>query len=117
MIPGDAVALARALQNLLENATRYAPEGDIEIVVTKSGDRAVVEVADRGPGIPVEERERVFLPRVRLQRNAGAPGSGLGLAIVDRIIKEHGGELEVDSMPGKGTKFIMTIKAVEHAKV
>ena len=107
-VHGDAVSLSRLLHNLLENATRYAPEGDIRITVGTVAGSAVIEVADRGPGIPAEERARVLEPRARLQRDAALPGSGLGLTVVKGAVETHGGSLEL--LPREGGGLIARIE-------
>ncbi|MBK1679193.1 ATP-binding protein [Rhodocyclus tenuis] len=96
-------ALARAIDNLLDNARKYAENG-IELVtrVDANGDR-LIEVLDRGPGIPAEETERLKRPFTRLQNaRSDAGGAGLGLAIVERIARLHGGSLELLPRPGGG---------------
>jgi signal transduction histidine kinase len=90
------------LANLVDNALRYTPAGGrVQVRVARDGDRARVEVADTGPGIPAEERERVF-DRFYRGRNAPAGGSGLGLAIVRQVATLHGGEIELDEGPSGG---------------
>lgn len=96
------LAVRRAIANLVDNALRYSSAG-VEIGVFEEAGRAVVEVRDRGPGIPANETERMKRPFTRLeQARSGASGSGLGLAIVDRIARMHGGTLELLARPGGG---------------
>ena len=92
-VDGDRVLLRRLIRNLLENARRYAGDGDIEISVASNAGRAVLDVRDHGPGVPEAERERIFEPFYRLAatRESGR-GSGLGLALVREIARRHGGE-------------------------
>jgi two-component system, NtrC family, sensor histidine kinase HydH len=114
LMPCDFSRIKQALLNLLINAMDASTEGDTISVFTEAfGSGVQIIIQDTGKGMSAEETENIFKPFYSTKTR----GSGLGLAIVDRIIKEHGGELEVDSMPGKGTRFIMTIKALEHAKV
>jgi len=101
-VRGDAVSLARVLQNLLDNAVKYAPSGDIDITIDVEGERAVIEVTDRGPGIPLGDRDRVLEPRARLGRDSEIPGSGLGLAVVNSVVEGLGGELAICDRPGGG---------------
>ncbi|NDP60971.1 MAG: sensor histidine kinase, partial [Oxalobacteraceae bacterium] len=91
------------LRNLLENALRYTPPGGvIRLACGVSDGAAYLSVADSGPGIPVEMRERVFDRFVRLA-DAGKPGSGLGLSIVKRIAEAHGAHLLLtDGLQGTG---------------
>jgi two-component system osmolarity sensor histidine kinase EnvZ len=96
------LAIGRAVTNLVDNALRYAP-GPVEINARDEGARAVIEVLDRGPGVPAGEAERLKRPFTRLDEARGGPGgAGLGLAIVDRIARAHGGKLELSARPGGG---------------
>jgi signal transduction histidine kinase len=107
LMPCDFSRIKQALLNLLINAMDTSAAGDTISVNTKtSGPDVKIIVQDTGRGMSSEEVGKIFKPFYTTKTR----GSGLGLAIVDRIIKEHGGEIEVDSMPGKGTKFIMTMK-------
>ncbi|MDQ8023197.1 MAG: ATP-binding protein [Moraxellaceae bacterium] len=98
------LALRRAIANLIDNALRYAgSELPIELTVHAQGGRVSVEVADRGPGIPPEETERLKRPFTRLETaRTDAKGSGLGLAIVDRVARLHGGQLLLLPREGGG---------------
>lgn len=95
-IIGDAAALERALMNLVQNAIDH---GGKHVVVRVNG--SVLEVEDDGPGIPPEERERVFEPFHRLRPRA--TGSGLGLNLVQQVVAQHGGRVEIVDAPGGGT--------------
>ena len=89
------MAVRRAITNLIDNARRHAG-GTIEVETIAAGGAAVVEVRDRGPGIPAREVERLKQPFTRLDRaRTGSGGSGLGLAIVERIARAHGGRVEL----------------------
>lgn len=83
--------LQRVIRNLIENAQRYGNAGVVEVALSSRNNAALIEVHDRGPGIAQSERERVFLPFVRLEasRNPATGGSGLGLAIVKEICRVH----------------------------
>jgi signal transduction histidine kinase len=106
---GDEKALARALGNLVANATKYSgAETVVQIRVFRDftetlGATAVIEVSDRGPGIPAEDRDRIFEPFERLGRDEGVPGTGLGLAIVRDVVAAHGGVVGVHDHAGGGT--------------
>jgi two-component system OmpR family sensor kinase len=98
---GDAASLSMLLANLLDNALRYTPGGGrIDVAVDDDAGHAVISVADTGPGIPVQDRERVF---DRFHRGAntddgrGPTGSGLGLSIVKRIADAHGATVTLDA--------------------
>jgi two-component system osmolarity sensor histidine kinase EnvZ len=96
------LAVRRLISNLLDNAFRYGEAG-VRLRVVGSGGGAMIEVLDRGPGIPPEEVERLRQPFTRLETaRSGRGGSGLGLAIVDRIARMHGGTLELEPRPGGG---------------
>jgi signal transduction histidine kinase len=117
LILGDPTALKHALQNLLTNAAKYGTKGSnwIGIFASRATDkgRAMVEirVADRGPGIPVEEQKHIFDPFFRGQRAVQdqVHGTGLGLNLVKKIVEAHGGTIRVKSEPMKGAEFIVRI--------
>ena len=108
-VSGDEPALARALTNLVTNATKYSPAEQPVLVTaycaTSSdlGEIAVIEVSDRGPGIPAEQRERLFEPFERLERDMDVPGTGLGLTIVHDVVASHGGRVEIRDRAEGGT--------------
>jgi two-component system sensor histidine kinase KdpD len=99
-IPVDVVQIDQALTNVLENAGKFTPPGkQITVSVARWHGGVQVRIADQGPGIPAEQRERVFEPFVR---GEGSTGSGLGLAIARAIVEAHGGRIRVGSAPGGG---------------
>ncbi|MBX5476790.1 MAG: HAMP domain-containing histidine kinase [Clostridia bacterium] len=104
----DGDRLARALTNLVDNALRYAPAGSrVALEASVRGDEVRFSVADEGPGVPEEERERIW-DRFYRGRQAGSragedAGSGLGLAIVKSIVEAHGGRVGVDAGGGNGS--------------
>jgi two-component system osmolarity sensor histidine kinase EnvZ len=101
-LPLAHLALRRAVSNLVDNALRYAGE-PVEIESRVLNGDTLIEVRDRGPGIPVTETERLKQPFTRLDPSrSGAGGSGLGLAIVERIARAHGGALELLPRDGGG---------------
>jgi len=107
-VVADRDAVKRALANLLDNAFRYSPPGaPVHVVAARENGWAVLAVADRGPGLTEEERERVFerFWRSDSARSRESGGAGLGLAIVRRIAESHGGEVAVSSVPGGGSTF------------
>ncbi len=94
--------LKRAIANLLDNAVKYGG-GEITVQCGRDGERVVLVVADRGAGIPAEQREAVKRPFVRLENaRSNATGSGLGLAIVERAARLHGGKLLLEDRAGVG---------------
>ena len=111
-VTGDRDALLRAVRNLLDNATAVADTVVVEVRRTANG--STVSVSDNGPGIPADQRERVFEPFVRLGgRAAQTPrdGTGLGLAIVRRTIESHGGAVTCDPSPAGGARFTLRLPA------
>jgi signal transduction histidine kinase len=98
---GDRHLLSQALANLLDNALKYAGGGGIEIRTFQHDGQAVLEVADRGPGIPEANREAVLDRFVRLEPSRTTPGNGLGLSLVRAIVRRHGGVVVLeDNWPG-----------------
>jgi signal transduction histidine kinase len=109
-VQGQARALRRCFENLIDNARRYA-KSPIEITVSDHGAAVDVAIEDRGPGIDVADRERVLEPYVRLEpsRARHTGGSGLGLAIVRAIARSHDGEVRLAQRPGGGLSAIVTL--------
>jgi two-component system, OmpR family, sensor kinase len=109
VVAGDGQALARVLGNLVGNAAKYSPaDTPVEVWVLREirpflGDAAVIEVCDRGPGVPVEMREVVFEPFQRLARDESSPGTGLGLAVVRSVVVAHDGRVRILDRDGGGT--------------
>jgi two-component system, OmpR family, sensor histidine kinase KdpD len=110
LIRGDAVQLERALANLLENAVRYSAPEPVLVRVRRMGERIMIRVVDRGPGLAYGEHERVFEPFYRgPATGAGDTGSGLGLAIVKGFVEANGGRVWAESLPGQGTTFVVEL--------
>jgi PAS domain S-box-containing protein len=108
----DPDLLARAVQNLVSNAVKYSPQGTEVIVSTRVvGDSVLVEVADRGFGIPASDLARVFEKFYRVPRvqDADVPGTGLGLSLVKEIMELHGGSVTVQSEVGQGSIFTIAL--------
>ncbi|MCK5932165.1 MAG: HAMP domain-containing protein [Fulvimarina manganoxydans] len=101
-IEGDEELLTQAVANLLENAIRHVPApGRIEVAVSIQNDRIRLDIADDGPGVSENERERIFERLYRLDRSRTTPGSGLGLSLVAAIVELHSGTVEaLDNAPG-----------------
>jgi two-component system phosphate regulon sensor histidine kinase PhoR len=111
-VRGDAGLMRDVLQNLLDNAIQYTPQGGHIRVTADAGDRdAVVTVADTGIGIPLADQERIFerFYRVDVARSREAGGTGLGLSIAKHIVEAHGGRLWVESAVGQGSRFSFSI--------
>nr|MDT0663607.1 HAMP domain-containing sensor histidine kinase [Micromonospora sp. DSM 115978] len=114
VVVGDGGALRQLVANLLANARVHTPAATpVAIRLSRIGSQAVVEVADRGQGIPEEVASRVFdrFYRASGGRERGAGGSGLGLAIVAACAEAHDGRAQVFSTPGEGTTFRVTLPA------
>lgn len=108
----DKLRLAQVLDNLLNNAVKYAHPGGTVTVRTRSTAAAVtVEVADDGPGMTQHEASQVFTAfyRAPSARSSATPGAGLGLALSQAIIEAHGGTIQVQSAPGEGARFKFTL--------
>jgi two-component system sensor histidine kinase KdpD len=104
LLPLDAVLIEQVLINLLENALKYG-KGPFDISGTSRLDEVVVEVSDRGPGIPAGQEARVFDKFHRAVREGGQGGVGLGLAICRAIVAAHGGRIWAKNRPGGGAVF------------
>jgi signal transduction histidine kinase len=114
----DQRRIEQVVDNLLANAAQYTPpETPIRVRARALDGHVEVAVADRGPGIPADKRERVFERFVRLnERDAGhLGGSGLGLAICRGILQAHGGRIWLESPSGQGSTFVFSLPASEHA--
>lgn len=109
----DRDALSQIVLNLLDNAVKYGPAGQT-IAVTARGtdDEVIITVDDAGPGVPTREREAVFQPYRRLERDVSAAttGSGIGLAVVRELAERHGGIVRVETAPGGGARFVITLR-------
>ena len=102
LVHGSAQALTRAVANLLDNASKWSPEGSVVDVTVSNGE---VVVRDRGPGIDEADQAHVFDRFYRSAASRTLPGSGLGLAIVRQIAEAHGGSASVEAAPGGGSLF------------
>jgi signal transduction histidine kinase len=106
---GDPDAVARVVRILIDNALRYGGGGPVRVTAAEAAMEATVEVADRGNGVPGEERERIF-ERFYRGRGRGAEGGfGLGLAIGRELAERMGGTLTLSDRPGGGTRFLLAL--------
>lgn len=110
---GEAKLLRRAIRNLLENADRYS-QGPIDLLLQQNQHVIEVRVSDRGPGIALELRERIFEPFYRAPgASERSGGVGLGLSLVKTIVQRHGGHVHCEAREGGGAVFVLTLpKAV-----
>lgn len=105
----DPDGLKRVLRNLIENAAKFAPRSTlIWVGAHNAGEEVVLSVRDEGPGIPQDQRERVFDAFYRVSQSA-ARGTGLGLAVAKRYVELQGGRIWIDSEPGRGTMMSFTL--------
>ena len=119
-ITGDRLILRQAVMNLIDNAIKYSPAGGtVAVKVTREEDQAVVEVSDDGPGIPKQDREKVFdrFYRVDESRSRDAGGTGLGLSITRWAVEAHGGRITLDSRADLGSTFRISLPAGEAVRL
>jgi two-component system sensor histidine kinase KdpD len=106
----DEIAIEQVLANLIDNAVEYTPpDTTLEVSAKLEGEALVVEVADRGPGLPPGTENRVFEKFFRAVRGEGRRGIGLGLAIARGIVEIHGGSISAANRPGGGAVFRFTL--------
>jgi signal transduction histidine kinase len=109
---GDRFSIEEMMTNLLLNAIKYTPEkGTVEISASNEEDCVLVEIADTGIGVPEEELNKIFdeFYRATNARKVERDGTGLGLSIVRLIIERHGGQVQVESREGRGTRFTLKL--------
>ena len=108
-VMGDATELQRVFANLLENARRYS-DGPVTAELQREGVSAVLRVRDRGPGVPLDQRERIFEPFYRLPGASEREGGvGLGLALVKSITQRHNGHVRCEDQEGGGACFALSL--------
>ncbi|MCM0082850.1 DUF4118 domain-containing protein [Geomonas sp. Red32] len=106
----DLVLMIQVMVNLLENAGKHTPEGSpIELAARTEGDRLVIEVSDRGPGVPEHDLGKIFDKFYRTPVPEGAGGTGLGLSICKGIVEAHGGSIAAENRKEGGLKVIVTL--------
>ncbi|MEB3267714.1 MAG: histidine kinase [Leptolyngbya sp.] len=107
----DPSQVQRVLCNLLDNAIKYTPVGGAISITAlhRTTQKVQVIIRDTGPGIPVENQDRIFEESFRLKRDEGKDGYGLGLALCRRILRAHYGRIWVESTPGEGSQFFFTL--------
>lgn len=116
-VRADSTRFKQILMNLIGNAIKFTPDGGrVELAAHRVGEQVRVEVRDNGPGIPLEDQQRIFEAFYRrAQSGAAIEGTGLGLAITVRLLELHGSKLEIESTPGEGTCFHFSLPLVSFA--
>jgi heavy metal sensor kinase len=118
-VNGDDEMLKRTLLNILDNAVKYTPSGgEVTIALGSRNGDALITVSDTGIGIPVEAQSRIFdrFYRVDRARSRALGGAGLGLSIARWIVEGHGGSLQVESAPGRGSAFTMELPLIREGQ-
>jgi two-component system, OmpR family, sensor histidine kinase KdpD len=111
-VAADAALLERAIANVAANAHSWSPPGErVRILGSSAAGRVELRVIDRGPGIPVAERHRVFEPFQRLGDRPAGDGVGLGLAVARGFLEAMGGELAIEETPGGGLTMVLAFEA------
>lgn len=105
----DPLRIRQIVNNLLSNAVKFTAQGEVRLLVGYSSSRLTVEVADTGKGMAPEDCERIFQEFTRLPGAQGEEGFGLGLSIVRKLILLLEGQIEVQSIPDKGSRFLLTL--------
>jgi two-component system, OmpR family, sensor histidine kinase KdpD len=110
---GDEVSVELALRNLVSNALKYGPPGGtVTIAASAARDGVEVRVADEGPGIPAEDRARIFDLFYRVPRSRTvAPGAGIGLFVVRALVEAMGGTVRAGGEPGRGAEVALWLPA------
>jgi signal transduction histidine kinase len=111
VVEGDERRIKQVIFNLLSNAVKFTPPGgEVDVSAARVNGEVRISVADTGPGVPVEDQERIF--EEFQQTEAGIEqreGTGLGLALSKRFVELHGGEIWLESEPGRGSRFVFTL--------
>jgi two-component system sensor histidine kinase KdpD len=107
----DPGLLERVVANLVSNAVRHAPRDRVTVTAGALGDRLELRVVDRGPGVPLAERERVFAPFQRLGDTPSGQGVGLGLAVSRGLTEAMDGTLTAEDTPGGGLTMVLSLRA------
>jgi two-component system OmpR family sensor kinase/two-component system sensor histidine kinase QseC len=110
LVRGDATLLTALLTNGVDNALKFS-DGPVQVRIWRAGGKATIEVSDQGPGIEPDDQERVFSPfyRAASARRSEALGHGVGLALIAHVARVHGGCVQIESEPGRGTRLLVEL--------
>jgi signal transduction histidine kinase len=108
-VEGDPALLRQVVRNLLENAHLHGGGKEVRAVIQPTGETVIIIVEDRGPGIPEEDRERIFAPFYRAPGGSAAPGHGLGLSLVRQVARYHSGTARYLARVGGGSRFEVSL--------
>jgi two-component system, OmpR family, sensor histidine kinase KdpD len=112
-VRADAALLERVVANVVDNAVAWSPPGEaVRVEAGAIAGRVDLRVVDQGPGIPADERERIFLPFQRLGDQSNGTGTGLGLAVARGFVEAMGGEITVEDTPGGGLTMVVSLEAL-----
>jgi signal transduction histidine kinase len=109
-VTADPLRVGQIVRNLLGNALKYTPSGEIVLRTAQRANRIEIAISDTGPGIPEEQQSLVFVPFVKLDNRSA--GVGLGLDIAQQLAKLHGGEIRLESAPGRGSTFTLELPVI-----
>jgi light-regulated signal transduction histidine kinase (bacteriophytochrome) len=112
MVQGDPTQLRQLFQNLIANGIKFhrpSTEPQVQVSAARENGAWTFSVRDNGIGIEPQYQERIFALFQRLHTRADYPGTGIGLAICKKIVERHGGQIRVDSAPGRGTTFLFSL--------
>jgi two-component system, OmpR family, sensor histidine kinase KdpD len=113
-VHADAALLERAIANVVDNAVAWSPPDEpVRVEAGAVAGRVDLRVVDRGPGIPVDQRERMFLPFQRLGDQSNGTGTGLGLAVARGFVEAMGGEITVEDTPSGGLTMVVSLEAMQ----
>ena len=113
-VHADAALLERAIANVVDNAVAWSPPGEaVRVEAGAIAGRVDLRVVDRGPGIPADQRERMFLPFQRLGDQSNGTGTGLGLAVARGFVEAMGGEITVEDTPSGGLTMVVSLEAMQ----
>jgi two-component system, OmpR family, clock-associated histidine kinase SasA len=111
IVYADVERIRQVLVNILDNAIKYTPDGGkIQVsILHRTSQKVQVSICDTGPGVPPENRDRIFEDHYRLQRDEAQDGYGIGLSLCQRIVRAHYGQIWVDSLANQGSCFHFTL--------